>query len=148
MILALAVALAASDTEPAWPAHYLQAAEHWQAGRKDEALKAFYIGQLRGRINIGCVEQKPDGGPALLAALQETMGGPINGWAGGEIDKWLRGIDAALAWDAANPDPEVQTPACVAEQARQRDGLRELRASIDKGRADIAAERRRNGMDR
>jgi hypothetical protein len=126
----------------------MQAAEHWQAGRREAALQAFYIGQLRGRINVGCVEQQPDGGPALLGALQESIGAPINGWAGGEIDKWLVGIDAALAWDAANNDTDVTTSACIAEQSRQRAGLRELRSNIDKGRARITAERRRNGLDR
>ena len=147
MILALAAAaVAASTAQPTWPTHYQRAAQLWQAGQKPQALEAFYIGQLRGRINIACVKQAEDGGPALLGALQEVVGRPINEWAGGEIDQWLAGIDSALAWDAANPDPDVTTTACRTEQATQRAGLRDLRATIDRTRADIAAERARNGL--
>jgi hypothetical protein len=146
VILALAVGMAASVAEPVWPTHYQRAAQEWQAGRKPQALEAFYIGQLRGRINIACVKQPEDGGPALLGALQEVIGRPINEWAGGEIDQWLAGIDAALAWDAAHPDPDVTTPACRQAQATQRSGLRKLRANIENSRAEIASKRKKNGL--
>lgn len=147
MILALA-AWVSVLAEPAWPAHYQEAATAWEAGRKDEALTKFYIGQLRGRINVSCVEQEPSGGPALLGALQEVMGTPINGWAGGDVDRWMKGIDAALLWDASHPDPDVTTDACRIEQAKQRQGLRDLRASIDRDRAEIARQRKANGLDK
>ena len=146
MILAAAAALAVSASEPAWPLHYQRASGEMEAGRMQSALKWFYVGQLRGRIHTNCVEQDPTGGPALLGALQEVMGGPLNLWAGGKPDVWTATIDEALAWDAANPDPDVTTDRCRAEQVTQRAGLADLRAQIDKSRSEIAAERKKNGL--
>lgn len=126
--------------------HYQRAGEEWKQGRMQSALKWFYVGQLRGRVHIGCVDQDPTGGPALLGALQEVIGAPLNEWAGGKPDLWIATIDEALAWDAANPDPDVTTDACRTAQAKERSGLADLRTYIDKNRAELAAERKKNGL--
>ncbi|GLR47066.1 hypothetical protein [Sphingomonas astaxanthinifaciens] len=146
LLVAALAAATATPTPSAWVGHYQQSAEAWRAGKRDDALRLFYVGQLRGRINVACVAQPADGGPALLGALNDMLGTEINGWAGGEPDRWMAGIAAALAWDAANPDPDSPGAACETERATQRKGLAELRTYIDTHRAEIADGRRENGL--
>lgn len=146
-MIAFAVAAALmTASSGSWQAHYTKAAELLKAGKADDAVVEFYVGQLRGRTNLRCVQQEPSGGPALFASLNEVVGRPVNEHAGRSPDKWLAVIDAALAWDRANPDLENASPACVAEKERQRAGLTGLRRMIDTQRDRIREERGKNGL--
>ena len=54
----------------------------WEAGRKDEAVFFFYLGQLRFRAHLLANRNgDPTGGRALFDALMSTMGPPINQYA-------------------------------------------------------------------
>jgi hypothetical protein len=129
-----------------WLQHYTKATALLGGAKRDEAVVEFYIGQLRGRTNLSCVKQEPSGGPALFASLNEVVGRPINEYAGASPDKWIASIDAALAWDLANPDPENGSSKCTSEKMRQRGGLTGLRKMIDTQRDTIREERRKNGL--
>ena len=50
----------------------------WEAGRKDEAVFFFYLGQLRFRAHLLANRNgDPRGGRALFEALMSTMGPPM-----------------------------------------------------------------------
>lgn len=75
------------DKHPA--AYLLYAGQLWAAGRKDESVFWFYIGQLRYRFHLASSPGiDPSGDPALFASLLDTIGSPINLYAGGDPVKW------------------------------------------------------------
>ncbi len=146
-MIGAAVAMAMAVTPAgSWQDHYIKAGEMMKAGRRDNAAVQFYVGQIRARTQLRCVKQVPQAGPAAFASLQEVVGRPINEYLGSSPDKWIAAIDAAMKWDLANPDPQNRSGVCVAEKARQRQGLMELRRTIDSRREWIREERRKNGL--
>src|SRR5262249_57333521 len=85
--------------------YYRRAAQLLGAGRKDDAVFIFYLGQLRYRAHLSARRDlKPDGDPALFASLSEVVGRPVNEYAFGDIPALARTIEAVLAYDRANPD--------------------------------------------
>jgi hypothetical protein len=129
-----------------WAGFYQKAGEEFQVGRRDEAVTLFYVGQLRGRIIVQCQNLPPDREPALLASLNDTLGQPINEYAGGSPAGWAAAIDRALAFDAVHPDPNAPSPECRAERERQRAGLTELRDHILANVIEIRAQRTASGL--
>ena len=85
-----------------WLAHYQAAAILNAEQPGEEAIKWFYTGQLRARV-AARYDSHPDGTSALVGSLNETIGRPINEYAGGDQTRWLAAIDAATAWSKANP---------------------------------------------
>jgi hypothetical protein len=129
-----------------WTGFYEKAGTEFAAGRRDEAVTLFYIGQLRGRVVVQCQQVQPDREPALLASLNATVGQTINEYAGGSPDGWAAAIDRALAFDAEHPDPNAASPACRAERDRQRAGLAQLRDHVRDNADDIRRQRSANGL--
>jgi hypothetical protein len=77
----------------------------WEAGRKDEAVFFFYLGQLRFRARLlANPNGDPTGGRALFDALMSAMGPPINQYAFGDIPALLTTIDRVIAWDDGHAD--------------------------------------------
>lgn len=87
-----------------WVTFYEAAAKLFSQGRRDEAIKWYYAGQIRGRVAAG-LDPDPSRNNALLGALNHGLGQPINEYAGRDKDNWGKQIDAALAWDAEHPLP-------------------------------------------
>lgn len=112
--------------------YYVLASALWDRGEKEEALFWFYAGQLRLRYAAAFGED-PTGAPALLGALNETIGPTINQYAAQDPSLWIRTIDKVLAWD---DDTTYIKPAGVPEHQWQtqrteiRDGLAELKSLI------------------
>lgn len=99
-----AAALAGFEQAPAchhWITFYYAAEAMFKAGRKDEAVKWFYVAQIRGRLTAQLGPNTST--PSLLPALQHMIGQPINGYAGGDLAKWGAAVDWAIDWDAQNP---------------------------------------------
>jgi hypothetical protein len=85
--------------------YYKRAGELFKAGKKDEAVFIFYLGQLRYRTHLLAKRDlDPTGDPAIFASLSEMAGKPINQYAFGDIPSLARTIDAVLAYDTASPD--------------------------------------------
>lgn len=127
---------------------YLHAAQLFRQGKKDEAVKWFYIGQLRFRFYLMANPGLPaDGAPAAMDALNATLGQTINEWAGGSPSRWAAAIDQALAWDAAQPNLVTSKDRYAAELAELRDGLAQLAAHIRNNAADIRAQRLARGLE-
>jgi hypothetical protein len=99
-----AAALAGFEQAPAchhWITFYYAAEAMFKAGRKDEAVGWFYVGQIRGRLMAQLGPNTST--PMVMPALQHVIGQPINGYAGGDLAKWVAAVDWAIAWDAQNP---------------------------------------------
>jgi hypothetical protein len=117
-------------------------------GRKDEAVRWFYIGQLRYRFHLAArPELSPDGDPALMASLNATIGQSINEYAGGSPRDWVRAIDEALEWDASHANTLTSKQEHAAEWQQVRTGLQGLRADIEKNASAIREMRARNGLE-
>ena len=131
------------------PAGYFALADRlFRDGRREDAARWLYVGQIRYRFHLAANPGAPQSGdPALFASLMESVGRPINEYAGGNVDGWLAAIDAALAWDAANPNGFTSKSAHAGELAATRSGLVGLRRSLDSQRADIARTRAANGLE-
>lgn len=143
------VAVPAPDASLAsqpWAGFYQRANEEYAAGNRDEAVTLFYVGQLRGRVVVECQDVPRDRDPALLASLNESVGRVMNEYAGGSPAGWAAAIDRALAYDAANPDPNAASAECRAERDRQRTGLTELRDHILANVDQIREQRTANGL--
>jgi hypothetical protein len=74
----LSTLLSQAETLP--PAElYRLAALLFAAGQRDDAVRWFYVAQLRARYHLATASGlRPDGEPALYAAFNETLGSPIN----------------------------------------------------------------------
>lgn len=130
------------------PAEYMMhAARLVKAGRMDDAVFWFYVGQLRWRFDLAAhPEQDPTGGPALLASLMDVLGTPINAYAFGDIPRLTAVWDAVLAWDAAHDNGSTSKTRYAAAWEKQRAGLRSLRADTLARRAEIERTRVENGL--
>ena len=126
---------------------YVLASKLMAAGRADEAVVWFYIGQLRYRFLL--LTEPPDVADEriLFSALSESVGRPINEYAFGDIPAAIGQIDEALAWDAAHPNaltPKEDHPAQLAET---REGLRALRDQMLTRQDEIRRTREQNGLE-
>jgi len=120
----------------------------FEAGRKDDAVMWFYVGQLRYRFHLlANPNLSPGGDPALMASLNATIGQAINEWAGGSPKAWMRSIDKALAWDAAHPDKLTSRQTHAAEWEQVRRGLEGLRGDIQRNESQIRENRARAGLE-
>lgn len=98
-----------------WITFYFAAESLFNAGERDEAVRWFYVGQLRGRT-VASLDR--DGATAMAVdALQHAVGQPLNEYAGGDLQNWIAAVDWALAWDAQHP--------------LQRQGLKTLGPAMD-----------------
>jgi hypothetical protein len=109
-------------------AYYSYAMRLFQAGKKNEAVQWFYIGQLRYRYHLRANPNlPPDGDPAIMASLNATAGQTINEWAGGSPTEWAASIDRALQWDAAHENTFTPKPKFAQALQKTRLGLIQLR---------------------
>lgn len=167
---ALASFLEAPDCHH-WVTFYFAAEKLFEAGRRDEAVRWFYVGQIRGRT-VAALDQGASG--MMVDALQHIVGQPINEYAGGDRDRWLEAVDWAAAWDREHPlrreqvrglggaldfsgqqplpfqaiSPPLTQARFEQVYAEQRNGMAELRRAL----AGISPEelrrmRQQNGLD-
>jgi hypothetical protein len=128
-------------------AYYVLASRLFQANRKDEAVYWFYAGQLRYRIRLAChPDLAPDTEPALFGSLQETVGRPVNEYAGADPAAWAATMERVLAWDAATHNGFEPKAACQAQIAEQRSGMGELIRHVRDNAAQIRSDRAARGL--
>lgn len=141
-----------------WVAFYEAAGKLFAAGRKDEALKWYYAGQIRGRVAAG-IDPDPSRNNALLASLNYGLGKPINEYAGSDLDNWVEQIDAALAWDKEHPlandpvkvigisDVAWDSANFQAVYGEVRSGLKQMRDTLaDTDPAEFKRQRKASGL--
>lgn len=134
-------------------AEYLHPAELYQLaagllgteGRADEAVKWFYVGQLRYRFLLMAGGQ-PSNDQVLFSALSESVGRPINEYAFGDVDAAVAQIDAALEWDEAHDNHFTSKIEHASEWAQVREGLLKLRTEMLSSKEEIRRLRTSNGL--
>ncbi len=137
-------AQAQDDGHPA--ADYQRAATLFAKGERDEAVCLFYRGQYRYRVHLAArPELEASGDAALFASLNQTVGLPINEWAGGDPEGWAEEIACALDWPRTHDDPSHAESGVSRRAPEDRSGAR--RAPRDRpqlgGRNPCPARRQR-----
>jgi hypothetical protein len=125
--------------------YYKRAGELLQAGKKEEAVFVFYLGQLRYRTFLLANPGTED--PTLFATLSQVTGKPINQYAFGDVPALARTIDAVLAYDTANPDSFSSPAGSAAAHASVRDGLTAMKTKMLAETDRIKADRTKNGLE-
>jgi hypothetical protein len=128
--------------------YFLFSARLLQEGKKDDAVFWFYIGSIRYRFYLAANPKlDPSGDPVLFGTLQETIGGPINEYAGGDPKKWAAQIDQALKWDEENNNKFTSKKKFKQEYQEIRDGLSGLKKMIEENIDQIKEQRKRSGLE-
>ena len=126
---------------------YTLAERLFSAGRRDEGVTWFYIAQIRSRFRLATApDLPPDGEPALYAALNDSLGRPINEWAFGDIDRVAAQMKQALEWDASHANVVTPKAANAAALEEVRSGLVALRTSVLARKDDIRRQRLAHGL--
>lgn len=128
--------------------YFILAAKLYNEGSFDEAVKWYYIGQIRFRAYLEAnpdLEQSED--PALYYALRYSLGTPINEYAGQNVDNWARLIEEAYKWHSDNPNGF--TPKSSHQQIYQEieSGMLELRDYVLENKEEIRKQRAENGLN-
>ncbi len=128
------------------PITYLLLAKSlFAAGRRDEAVFWFYLGQLRYRAYLASrPDLDPTGDPALFASLFHVLGPKINEYAFGDIPALARIIERTLAWDAEHGD-EYAPRGPRRDEVRR--GLERLKSDIVARADELRAQRTANGLE-
>ncbi|WP_373542600.1 hypothetical protein [Chamaesiphon sp.] len=128
-------------------AYYLYAQKLYQAGRRDDAVFWFYVGQLRYRFHLSANPNLPqDGDPAIFASLNATLGQEINEYAGGDPVTWVAAIDRALKWDLNSPNYFTSKQQFNPKYTAIRTGLMELKQTIQAQAEEIRLQRSKIGL--
>lgn len=126
---------------------YMLAAKLMGAGRAEEAVRWFYIGQLRYRFHLATAQPAPGSNDRVLfSALSESVGRPINEYAFGHVDAAVAQIDAALAWDEAHENRVTSKTRYANQLAETRRGLQMMRDDMIAKKDEIRATREKNGL--
>lgn len=142
---------------------FILAIRLYDVGAKDEAVKWFYIAQLRHRYLYTMIDPERIGGLGSQSfelkhahnAFMQLAGEYINGYAFGDPDRLLATLRDVKADHAQVPDFTSIYPAMAdiisgdPEQARAGviEGLDRLIAYIDEHREDILRQRKENGIE-
>ncbi|MDF2603583.1 hypothetical protein [Sphingomonas sp.] len=125
---------------------YILSAKLMGEGRMDDAVRWFYIGQLRYRFHLAASPASRVSDQPLFSALSESVGRPINEYAFGDVDAAVAHIEAALAWDAAHPNHFTSKKQNPKELADVRAGLQRLRDDMLARKEEIRETRTSNGL--
>lgn len=111
--------------------YYIYSEQLFRAGRKDQALQWFYAGQLRYRFLRSAVPgSASSGSAALFDGLLQEFGPPVNHYGASDPPNWVKQIDAALQWDASNPNGYTSKTRYAPQLQNARDQLLDFRAYV------------------
>jgi len=128
--------------------YYALARKLFEEGKKDEAVFWFYEGQLRYRFHLAANPGlDPSGDPALFSSLSEVIGRPLNEYAFGDLDAFVKTIDRVLEWDEKNPNGFTSKETHGSEWQEIRKGLGGLRQYVVDNEDSIRQQRVANGLE-
>jgi hypothetical protein len=117
-------------------------------GDKQNAVKWFYVGQIRYRAYLMAnPELDPSSDPALFASLMSVVGTPLNEYIGGDVDEWVKTIDDAIAWHNNNPDEFLGKETHQEIYTTVISGLTEMKNKIESQKEFIKEQRTKNGLE-
>ncbi|WP_432460681.1 MULTISPECIES: hypothetical protein [unclassified Agarivorans] len=130
------------------PSRYLELAGIlFQQGYKRQAVKWFYVGQIRYRAYL---KARPDLDPsadaALFASLMDTLGRPLNEYIAGDVDEWVEVINQAIDWHHSHADGFLGKASNQAVYAAVLNGLVGMRDHIAVNKDAIRRQRVENGL--
>lgn len=128
-------------------AYYLYASRIFNEGRKDDAVVWYYVGELRYRFLMEAQPSKQREESTVFNSMHSMVGGMINQYAAGDLNRWIGQIDEALAWDAANPNGFTSKIAYPAAYRSSREGGEKLKAAIRSDPEKIRAMRAQRGLE-
>lgn len=127
--------------------YYVYAGRLWAAGDKDKAVFWRYVGQLRYRfLLLTEPHADPSGDPAMFASFQETIGRPIDLYAGSDTTKWAEEVNEVLKWDEANPNGFTSKTKYSKQWDEARASLVKLREYVLAHAEDIKTQRAQQGV--
>lgn len=129
------------DQHPA--SYYTLAMQLWLTGRKDESVFWLYAGQLRYRFYLLAHPEVPQ---PPYPALQDAVGGPINLYAGGDVDKWISQINSVLDWDARTPNLFTSKTEYSVALEEVRKGLLDLGTYLVANKDSLRKQREEQGI--
>lgn len=134
-----------TDSHPA--AYFAYAERLWYEARRDEAVLWLYIGQIRYRLFLA-VNPQPDaaGESARFKRLQDTIGEPIERYAGSDIPRWRRQLASALAWDRAHPNGFTSKKRFASEWEDARNVLANLIIYLNRHAPEFSKQREQDGI--
>jgi len=134
--------------ENAHPAtYYVLASKLFAAGRKDDAVFWFYVGQLRYRFHLQSNPGlPPDGDPALFGSLSEVVGRTLNEYAFGRLRTLRSTILRVLDWDEKTENGFTSKRQHATEWNAVRAGLRKLYQTLEQNADQIRRERTAHGL--
>lgn len=128
-------------------AYYLYASRIFNEGRKDDAVVWYYVGELRYRFLLEARPSLEREESTVFSSVHSMVGGMINQYAAGDLNRWIGQIDQALAWDEANPNGFTSKVAYPAAYRSSRDGGEKLKAAIKSDPEKIRAMRAKRGLE-
>lgn len=135
-----------ADSHPS--VFYVFAKRLYADDRRDEAVKWYYVGQIRYRFFLKANPGLPeDDDPAIAAAVEEMLGRTITPWAGGDPYRWAASIDEALDWDARHPNALTNKVAHGRALDEVRTSMVVMRNEILANVEQIRAARRKVGKE-
>jgi len=136
------------------PAGYYWAAERlFREGKKDDAVFAYCLGDLRFRAHLLARENLPDHDEMfrrdrqLMGILANVVGGSINEYAGGDIPALVRILGAVLAYDRAHPNTYTSPEEFPLAYNQARDLLLQLKTTFETRADEFRGERRKRGLE-
>ena len=100
-------------------------------GEADQAVKWFYVAQIRYRAHLKArPELEPSGDPALFGSMMAVVGPPLNQYAARDSAHWAALIDAAIEWHHTNDDLFLDKASHQEVYREVLDGLEALRVDI------------------
>jgi len=133
--------------------YYWAAARLFGEGKKDEAVFAYHLGELRFRAHLMARENLPDQhgilrqDRQLMGIFASIVGGPINEYARGDIPALVRVVEAVLAYGRAYPNTYTSPEEFPLAYSKARDLLVELKTMSDTRADELRVERRKRGLE-
>ena len=125
-------------------AYYVNTVRLFQQSARKEAVFWFYVGEIRYRIYLRVhPELPPDGDPALFDCLHQTIGTPINDWAGSDPDTWVQAMQRALDWDRQHDNGFTSKTTHANAWHVMRADLKQLVADVLANKSYIREQRKR-----
>ena len=127
---------------------YILAGKLFKADKKDDAVFWFYVGQIRFRVHLAANPKlEPSGDPALFSSLNYTLGQPINEYAGGDPDTWVKQTKKAKQWDSDNPNKTTPKEKNKTVYNQILSGLDQMINNIEQNKEMLRKQRDARGLE-
>jgi hypothetical protein len=130
------------------PAAYLRLAQAlFQQGKKDQAARMYYVGQIRYRAYLNTLPKiEATAEEAKYEELKAEIGDEINEYAARNLDNWVRLLDSAVNWHQTHPNEFLPKDEYSLLYELTLYNFNRLREYIVENKALIRAQRAQQGL--